>query len=162
MPLLLLMIVLLLLMLLRSDSDRSDLLLLQRCGERISGATSKEMMRNRGTSEQLIIGGCRTSTRGAETLHALEIQPILLEMAGDVLARKPVNAHQLHYCLGHGVLDAEMSDSVDEALVELGSPDEARALEGASGLVGAVGAGHGEIGSVEIGLWSSGHRRRRE
>lgn len=151
MPLLLLLIVLLLLMLLRSNSGRSDLLLLQRGDERISRATSKEMMRNRGTSEELIIGRCRTSTGSTKTLHALEIQPILLEMAGDVLARKPINAHQLHYGLRHSVLDTEMSNSINEALVELRCPDKARALEGASGLVGAVGAGHGEIGGIEIG-----------
>nr|CAB3461476.1 unnamed protein product [Digitaria exilis] len=77
-------------------------------------------------------------TAAAEALHALEVEAVLLEVGGDVLAREAVDAHQLHYGLGHGVLDAEVRHGVDEALVELRRPHEARALERPRRLVSAA------------------------
>uniref|UniRef100_A0A804Q0B3 Uncharacterized protein n=1 Tax=Zea mays TaxID=4577 RepID=A0A804Q0B3_MAIZE len=74
----------------------------------------------------------------AQPLHALEVQAVLLEVGGDVLAREAVDAHQLHYGLGHGVLDAEVRHGVDESLVQLRRPHEARALERPGRLVAAA------------------------
>ena len=82
------------------------------------------------------------SASAAEPLHALEVEAVLLEVGRDVLAREAVDAHQLHYGLGHGVLDAEVRHGVDEALVQLRRPHEARPLERPRRLVaGAAPAG---------------------
>ncbi|KAF8765630.1 hypothetical protein HU200_008121 [Digitaria exilis] len=102
--------------------------------------------------EEVLGGGVGAGARGvasprapasaaaaaAEALHALEVEAVLLEVGGDVLAREAVDAHQLHYGLGHGVLDAEVRHGVDEALVELRRPHEARALERPRRLVAAA------------------------
>ena len=55
-------------------------------------------------------------------------------------SREAVDAHELHYGLGHGVLDAEVRDRVDEALVQLRRPHEARALVHPGRLVAAASA----------------------
>lgn len=90
-----------------------------------------------------------------QSLHALEVKAVLLQVAGHILPGQPIHAHQLHDGLGHGVLDPQVGDRVDEPLVELGRPDEARPLEGAGRLVAAgVGpelAGVGELGRDGLG-----------
>jgi hypothetical protein len=70
-----------------------------------------------------------TAGATAHPLHALEVEAVLLEVGGHVLAREAVDAHQLHYGLGHGVLDAEVCHRIDEALVQLRRPHQARPLE---------------------------------
>jgi hypothetical protein len=82
-------------------------------------------------------GVAAPSPAAAEPLHALEVEAVLLEVGRDVLAREAVDAHELHYGLGHGVLDAELRHGVDEALVQLRRPHEARALERPRRLVAA-------------------------
>lgn len=112
--------------------------------------TPKEVCRNRRAGKEVLSGcvgnGPTTSAvpRG-QTLHTLEVEAVLLEVTGDVLPGEAVDAHKLHDCLGDGVLDAEVGDGVDESLVELRGPDEARALEGTGRLV-AVAGGVGEVG----------------
>ncbi|CAL5094947.1 unnamed protein product [Urochloa decumbens] len=93
----------------------------------------------------------------AEPLHALEVEAVLLEVGGDVLAREAVHAHQLHYRLGHGVLDAEVRNGVDEPLVELRRPDQARPLQrpgrlvaGAATAAGARGGGRATAAAVHV------------
>lgn len=65
----------------------------------------------------------------ADPLHALEVEAVLLEVRRNVLAREAIDAHQLHYRLGDGVLDAEVRHRVDEPLVQLRRPHEPGPLE---------------------------------
>ena len=65
---------------------------------------------------------------------------IQLNTLGDVLALGAVDVHEPHYGLGHGVLDAEVRDRVDEALVQKRRPHEARALVHPGRLVAAASA----------------------
>lgn len=172
MPLLLLLLLLLMvvLMLMGRDGRGGHLVVLQRGNrgsirhERISSrgrATGEEVVRNRSTSEELIFSGVRNArsrptTGRTETLHALEVKTILLEMTSDVLARQPIDAHQLHYSLRDSVLDPQMSNSVDESFVQLRSPHKARSLQGARRLIAAISSGAtttaGEIRGFEVGL----------
>lgn len=150
-----------------------DLLLVLQGGEGKKGIrgrdwlATQEMLGHGGAGEELIRGGVGSGDRprdGAagtpEALHALEVEAVLLEVTGDVLAGEAVDAHQLHYGLGDGVLDAEVGHGVDEAFVELRRPDEAGALEGTGGFVGG-GAGKDGGGGVEVGGVEIEGRRRR-
>lgn len=132
--------------------------------------TKEEVMGYGSASEELVIGGGyvakpRAAGRGracstATPLHPLEIQAILLEMTRNVLPRESVDAHELHNSLRNRVLDAQMRDSVYEALVELRRPDESRPLESARGLL--AGAAVDGIGmAVVIGGGGRQRRRRR-
>lgn len=129
----------------------------------VGAGTVQEVGRHRGAGEQMVGGGVSRSSQGAcagtggpggaaggEALHALEVKAVLLQVAGDVLPGQPVDAHELHYGLGDGILDPQVGHGVDEALVELRRPHQAGPLEGAGGLV-AAGAG-AQIGGIsEIG-----------
>ena len=77
-------------------------------------------------------------------------------MACDVLSRKSFHVHQLHYGLGDGIFYAQMRDCFDEALVELGSPNEALALERAGRLLARADGGATEV-RRRVEVW----RRRR-
>lgn len=133
------------------------------------GATGmQEVGWNRGAGEQMVgsgisrssqgTGGSTSSTTGSagrEALHAFEIKAVLLQMTGNVLPGQAIDTHELHYGLGDGILDTQVSDGVDKALVELRSPNKAGALEGAGGLIaggpGAQIGGISEIGGVGLG-----------
>ena len=65
----------------------------------------------------------------AASLQALEVQPVLLQVARHVLASQTFHVHELHDRLRDSVFDAEMRDGVDEALVQRRGPHETRALE---------------------------------
>lgn len=73
----------------------------------------------RGGSEE-VVGGGRAFVRKA--LHALEVKAILLQVAGNVLPGEAIHIHELHDGLRHRALDAQVSHSVHESLVELWSP----------------------------------------
>lgn len=120
-----------------------------------NGAAAEKGPSGGVTGEELLRSGIgrghrRNSGRGrAQALHALEIEAVLLEMAGDVLACEAFHAHELHYGFGDGVFDAEVGDRVDETLVELRRPNQARPLQGAGVLIAAAaGDGFGREGSV--------------
>lgn len=171
MPLLLLLLLLMVVLMLMGHGSRGGhLVVLQRGDgggvrhERIGSggrAAGEEVVRDGSASEELIFSGVRNAgsrpTAGrAETLHALEVKTILLEMTSDVLARQPIDAHQLHYSLRDSVLDPQMSNSVNESFVQLRSPHKPRPLQGARRLVAAISSGGasaaGEIGGFEVGL----------
>jgi len=132
----------------------------------------QEMRRHRGAGEEMVsgrvgdgAGGAASGTTGpggGYPLHAFEIETVLLQVAGNVFSGQTIDAHELHYGLGNGVFYAEVRDGVDEALVELWGPHEARALEGSGGLLagsaGAELAGVGELGGG--GLLGVGERGR--
>ncbi|CAL4908218.1 unnamed protein product [Urochloa decumbens] len=117
-------------------------------GEEVLGGGVGAGARGVATPRAAAASSSPAAAAAAEPLHALEVEAVLLEVGGDVLAREAVDAHQLHYRLGHGVLDAEVGDGVDEALVELRRPDQARPLQrpgrlvaGAASAAGARGGG---------------------
>ena len=98
--------------------------------------------------EEAVRSGIGGGSAGGEPLHPLQVEAVLLQMAGDVLSGEAVDAHQLHDRLGDCVLDAEVGHGVDEALVELWGPHEAGPLQGPSwlvraGRVGELGGGGG-------------------
>lgn len=110
-------------------------------------------------------GGASAAGAGGEALHSLEVEPVLLEVARDVLAGQAVDAHELHYGLRDRVLDPEVGHGVDEPLVELWGPHEPGTLEGPGRLVSGGVSGGVEVGGVaEVGggrRGLEGHRRRR-
>jgi hypothetical protein len=65
-----------------------------------------------------------------EAARALEVAPVLLEVAGDVLAGDALDVHDLHDGLGHGGLVAELLDRLDEPAMELRGPHHPRLLPG--------------------------------
>lgn len=110
----------------------------------------QEMRRHRRAREQVVRRRIHPTRCGipaaaaaiGETLHPLQIKPVLLQMAGDVLAGQPVDAHQLHYRLRDSILDPQVGHGVDEPLVELRGPHEARPFQGPGRLVSpATGTG---------------------
>ena len=121
----------LLLLLKRRDWDK-------RRHEMVGAVRVKEMSRHGRAREEPIRRRIRSASaagRQPSSLHPLEVKPILLQMARDVLSRQPVDAHELHNRLGNGVLDPEMRHRVDEAFVQLRRPHEARPLQGPRRLV---------------------------
>lgn len=132
-----------------------------------AGPDRMQEMRRHGRARKQMIGGrIRRGGQAAapaptapaahgQSLHALEVQAVLLQVAGHILPGQPIHTHQLHDGLGHGVLDPQVGDRIDEPLVELRRPDEARPLEGAGRLVatgaGAKLAGVGELGRAGLG-----------
>ena len=108
-----------LMMLKRRDRD-------ERRNEMVGALSSrrvKEMRRNRRASEEMIRLADDVSSAG---LHPLEVKPVLLKMASDVLSGQPVDAHELHDGFGDRVLDPEMRHRVHEALVQLRRPHQTR------------------------------------
>lgn len=132
---------------------------------RISPPLLQEMRRHRRAGEQVVGGRVRGATTtgtaagtaanpAGKPLHPLEVKAVFLEVAGDVFTGQSVDAHELHYGLRDGVLDAEVGDGVDEALVELRRPDEAWTLEGPGGLVAAVARSElAGVGDLARGGW---------
>lgn len=120
-------------------------------------APMEEMVGDRRAGEEAVCSGIGGGSAGGEPLHPLQVEAVLLQMAGDVLPGEAVDAHQLHDRLGDGVLDAEVGHGVDEALVELWGPHEAWPLQGPSGLV--LAGRVGELGGGG-GRWVGGRRGR--
>lgn len=144
------------------------------------GMRVQEMSRNRRACKQMIgggvCGGCQSSASASaasaasagQTLHTLEIETVLLQMAGNILPGEAVYTHELHYGLGDGVLDPQVCHSVHKALVELWGPHEAGPLERAGGLfpartrpqVGRIGEFGRGVGVGRGGGRQGGRRRR--
>ena len=138
----------------RSRSDRSHLLLLLKRSDRDKSRHEmvrtrntvgvKEMSRHRRASKEPIRRRIRpASSSRRQPLHPLEVKPILLQVARDVLSGQPVDAHELHNRLRNGVLDPEVRHRVDEAFVQLRGPHEAGPFQGPRRLVSGAGGGAG-------------------
>ena len=65
-------------------------------------------------------------------LQALEVQPVLLQVARHVLASQALDAHEVEDALGHSLVDAELVDRGDELLVQLRAPNHPRLLQRAA------------------------------
>ena len=92
----------------------------------LSTRRMKEMRRNRRASEEMIRLADDVSSAASAGLHPLEVKPVLLKMASDVLSGQPVDAHELHDGFGNRVLDPEVRHRVHEALVQLRRPHQTR------------------------------------
>jgi len=94
-----------------------------------AGSRVQEVRRHRRAGEEVVRGGvCGGGTSG-QTLHALQVEAVFLEVAGDVFAGQPVDAHELHYGLGNGVLDPQVGHGIHEALVQLWGPHQSRPFQ---------------------------------
>jgi hypothetical protein len=120
-----------------------------RVGRAVAVAVPRREERDGSRGEEVLGGGVGPPRAGgvapprAHPLHALEVEAVLLEVGGDVLPREAVDAHQLHYGLGHSVLDAQVRHRVHEALVQLRRPHQARPLQRPGRLVpGASSSSH--------------------
>jgi hypothetical protein len=120
-----------------------------RVGRAVAVAVTRRGERDGPRGEEVLGGGVGPPRAGgvapprAHPLHALEVEAVLLEVGGDVLPREAVDAHQLHYGLGHRVLDAQVRHRVHEALVQLRRPHQARPLQRPGRLVpGASSSSH--------------------
>uniref|UniRef100_A0A8R7U266 Uncharacterized protein n=1 Tax=Triticum urartu TaxID=4572 RepID=A0A8R7U266_TRIUA len=81
--------------------------------------------RHRGGGEDVVGGG---GPLVGEALHPLDVEAVLLEVAGDVLAGEALHVHQLHDGLGHRALDAQVRHHLHEPLVQLRRPHQPRPL----------------------------------
>lgn len=131
-------------------------------------ARVQEMRRDRRAGEQVVGGGiapacpAAASPAGGNPLHALQVEPVLLQVTRHVLPSQPVNAHELHYGLGHGVLDSQVGHGVHEPLVELRGPHQPRSLQCPGRLVPARPPAAAQLGRVdELGRVVVVARRRR-
>jgi len=88
----------------------------------------QKVRRHRRAGEEVVSGGVGGGASG-QALHALQVEAVFLEMAGDVFAGQAVDAHELHYGLGNGVLDPQVGHGIHEALVQLRGPHQPRPLE---------------------------------
>jgi hypothetical protein len=98
-----------------------------------SGHLVNERLGDGGGGEDVVGGG---GPLIGEALHPLDVEPVLLEVAGDVLPGEALHVHELHDGLGHRVLDAQVRHHVDEALVQLRRPHQPGPL--ARGVVAVV------------------------
>jgi hypothetical protein len=119
-----------------------------RVGRAVAVAVTRRGERDGPRGEEVLGGGVGPPRAGgvapprAHPLHALEVEAVLLEVGGDVLPREAVDAHQLHYGLGHRVLDAQVRHRVHEALVQLRRPHQARPLQRPGRLVPGASSSH--------------------
>lgn len=113
---------------------------------RIGATRMQKMWRNRRAGKQMV--GGRISRRGSQSsgtisratttatsryaLHSLEIKAVLLQMASNILSSEAINTHELHYSLGHSILDPQVRHSIHKPLVELWRPHEPGPLESPS------------------------------
>ena len=122
------------------------------------------MRRHRATCKEMIgggIGGGSGGGGGNSSLHALQVKSVFLQVAGHVFSCQAIHTHELHYGFWDGVFDAQLGDGVDESLVELWGPHEARAFQSARRLFGIEVAGICEFCRVELRGGRYGRRRRR-
>uniref|UniRef100_A0A0E0DNF6 Uncharacterized protein n=1 Tax=Oryza meridionalis TaxID=40149 RepID=A0A0E0DNF6_9ORYZ len=100
--------------------------------------------------------------RGGVVVEVADLRRVVV-VRRDVLAREAIDAHQLHYRLGDGVLDAEVRHRVDEPLVQLRRRKKKRDLGGVGvaredetrrrrwwDFVGGIGIGYDEMRCEEV------------
>ena len=89
--------------------------------------------------------GRRRLLRLSGAARALEVDAVLLEVAGDVLAGEALDVHEAHDGLGYGTLVAEVRHRLDEPVVQLRRPHHPRLLPGPPASARAADSGGGVL-----------------